>query len=582
MAQQAQYTAEELARIDQLRREIAAEEAALQPQPLPSEADEAGKRLLMTAGKAGAVIVGEAGGAAMGQKAGLPLAPYTAGLSVPIGGAIGGLVGYETTARAMGEDPTMLRRLQAAGMGMIPFAPEARLAAATAGAVMPRVTGREVAEAAGRMGVGTAIATEAPKLATGDKINLPDVALSFLAGAGSGGVGRFTGATTASSAVPGRPSVGPAVAAGPSKQAAAAAIEEAQNLTRDAQLRNWQAVGGVLDPRQFNPGMVTRAVEKAIGEPQIVLEEIRKINLAKVGEVARREVGLPANAELTVDAFAARRKELGQAYEAVRNISPAADRALDKLQVARDEMRRAWRQWKSAKDANLGTTPKLLNEAQQASQVVDTLETRLETIVKNSGRTSLYDALTQARPQLSKLYTVESAVERGSNIVDPSVLGQMHNWRPDYLTDGLRMIAEVYNTQKNAMGTQLVREMARERRLAVPAVMRIGAGAGIGAQFPPVFGVPGAVVGGVVGGLAGQTATDIASDVMRRTLLPFMTGQGGGVLGPAAQRFQNVYGMPQYGTNVPSALSLFLAKSGGPAYLQAEGMANQQQPVPYR
>jgi len=578
MAEKAEYTAEELARMEQLRREIAAEESSSSLQRLPSEAEEGRKRLLIAAGKVGATIVSEAGGAAIGQKAGVPLAPYTFGMSVPIGGAIGGLVGYETATRSLGEDPTMLGRLRAAGMGAIPFAPEARLATAAVGEVIPRVTGRELVESAGRMGAANVAATVGSQMAAGEPVSAQDVGISFLAGAGSGGLGRFAGATRASSPVVGRPGAGPSVAVGPSKEAAAAAIEEAQNITRDAQLRNWQAAGGVLDPRQFNPGVVTRAMEKAIGEPQITLEELRRINLAKVGEVARREVGLPVNAELTTDVFAARRKKLGEAYEAVRDVSTTASKTLDKLQASRDEMRRAWRQWKSAKDANLGTTPKLLEDAQEATQMVDTLENRLEAIVKKSGKESLYEALTAARPQLSKLYVVESAVERGPNVVDPSVLGQMHNWRPDYLTDGLRMIAEVYNTQKNAMGTQIVREMARERRLTVPAILRVPAGAALGGQFG---GTPGAIAGGIVGGLMGQTATDVASDVMRRTFLPFMTGTGG-MFGPFATHFQNVYGMPQYATNVPSNLSLFLAKSGGPAGAQMQQFLNQQQSAPSR
>lgn len=578
MAEKAEYTAEELARMEQLRREIAAEEASSSLQRLPSEAEEARKRLLIAAGKAGATIVAEAGGAAMGQKIGVPLAPYTFGMSVPILGAAGGLAGYETATRSLGEEPTMLGRLRAAGMGAIPFAPEARLATAAAGEVIPRVTGREVAEAAARMGAANVAATAVPQMVAGEPVTAQDLGISFLAGAGSGGLGRFVGATRASSPVSGRPGAGPAVAVGPSKEAAAAAIEEAQNITRDAQLRNWQAAGGVLDPRQFNPGVVTRAMEKAIGEPQITLEELRRINLAKVGEVARREVGLPVNAELTTDVFAARRKQLGEAYEAVRDVSTTASKTLDKLQVARDEMRKAWRQWKTAKDANLGTTPKLLEDAQEATQMVDNLENRLEGIVKKSGKESLYQSLTAARPQLSKLYVVESAVERGPNVVDPSVLGQMHNWRPDYLTDGLRMIAEVYNTQKNAMGTQIVREMARERRLAVPAVLRVPAGAALGGQFG---GTPGAIAGGIVGGLMGQTATDVASDVMRRTFLPFMTGTGG-MFGPFATHFQTAYGMPQYATNVPSNLSLFLAKSGGPAGAQVQQFLNQQQAAPSR
>jgi hypothetical protein len=571
MASKPQYTAEELAEIQRLEAEIAAEEAALAENKIPGEADEARKRLLAAATRAGVQIISEAGGAAVGQKAGLPLAPYTFGMSVPIGGAIGGLAGYESAMRATGQDPTMLGRLQAAAMGAIPFAPEARLAATAAGNVA-RVTAPEVMGSAARMAGATGAATVAPKLAMGEELQATDV-IPAATGGLTAGLARFAGATTASSTIPGREGGGMVRAAGPSKEAAAAAIEQAQNISRDAQLRNWQAVGGVLDPRRFNPGMVTRAMEKTIGEPQVVLEELRRINMAKVGEVARQEMGLPVTAELTVDVLTARRNQLGQAYEAVRNIGPAAERALDRLQDARDIMRRSWRAWRSAKDANKGTTPDLLDAAEQATQTVEMLENRLETVVRRSGNQALYDSIVAARPQLSKIWIVDSALDRGPNMVDPSVLGQIHNSSPRLLTDGLRMIAEVYNTQKDAFGTQMVREMARERRLAVPAILRVPAAVSLGAQFA---GTPGAIAGGVAGALAGQTATDIASDVMRRQMLPFMTGTGG----PLAQRFQSVYGQPQYGTNVPSALSLFLAKTGSPSGLQLQQFLQSQQAAP--
>ena len=572
MATAPQYTAEELAEIQRLEAEIAAEESRLKGDKLPGEADDVRKRILAAAGRAGMQIVSEAGGAALGQKAGLPLAPYTFGLSVPIGGAIGGLAGYEAAMRASGEDPTMLGRLQAAGLGAIPFAPEARLATSAAGNIA-RVTAPEVLESAGRMGGATLAATVAPKVAAGEELSAIDL-IPAAGGAASSAMARIAGAATATSTIPGRPGLGTVAAAGPSKEAAAAAIERSQNISRDAQLRNWQAAGGVLDPRRFNPGMVTRAMEKAVGEPQIVLEELRRVNMAKVGEVARNELGLPVSSQLTVDTLAKRRKELGDAYEAVRNISPSAEKALDKLQDARDVMRRSWRAWRAAKDANKGTTPDLLDKAEQATQTVELLENRLETIVQRSGNTALYDNLTAARPQLAKIWVIDSALDRGPNIVDPSVLGQIHNASPNLLTDGLRMIAEVYNTQSDAFGSKMIREMARERRLAVPALLRIPAGAALGQQ---IAGPMGAVAGGIAGGLAGQTTTDIASEALRRQVLPFITGTGTGLIeGPLTRRFQTAYGMPQYGTNVPSTLSLFLAKSGAPAGMQAQQFLSQQ------
>lgn len=567
------YTAEELAEMERLRAEIAAQRAQAEVKDLPSESEEARKRLLVAAKNAGIRIVSEATGAAVGQKAALPLAAYTFGMSVPIGGAIGGLAGYEAAMRATGEEPTMLGRLQAAGMGAIPFAPEARLATGTAGA-MARVTGQEMAESAARMGAATGAAAIAPKIATGEKLEATDV-LPFIGGAGAGAAARFAGAATASGEIAGREARGaiPA-AAGPSAEAASAKIQQARFVDRDSQLRNWLAVGGVLDPKQFNPNIVTRTVERAVGESEVALEQLRKINMAKVGDVIRNEIGLGAADQLTIDVLAARRKELGQVYEAVRSISPSAEKALDKLQDARDFMRKSWRAWKSAKDQNKGTSPDLLETAQDATQTVNMLEDRLATIVKRSGNTPLYNDLVAARPQLAKIWVADSALDKGPNLVDPSVLGQIHNATDNLLTDGMRMIAEVYNTQRQAFQTTGVREAARERRLPLG-----GLGATAGAYYGgQMGGAPGAVAGAIAGGVAGQTMTDVASSNLRRLMLPFMTGSATTPgLAWLSQRYQNVYGIPQYGTNVATPLSLFLAKTGGPSGVELQQFLAQQQ-----
>jgi hypothetical protein len=94
MANTPRLTAEEQAELVRLQNEIAAEEAAMRGNELPSESDAMRKRILDAAKRAGVQITYEAGGAAVGQKAGLPLAPYTLGLSVPVMGALGGAAGY--------------------------------------------------------------------------------------------------------------------------------------------------------------------------------------------------------------------------------------------------------------------------------------------------------------------------------------------------------------------------------------------------------------------------------------------------------------------------------------------------------
>jgi hypothetical protein len=567
MATTPRLTAEEQAELVRLQNEIAAEEAAMRGNELPSESDSMRKRILDAAKRAGIQITGEAGGAAVGQKIGLPLAPYTFGLSVPVGGAIGGLAGYEAAMMASGEEPTKLGRLQAAAMGLIPFAPEARLAATAAGN-LARVTAPELARSASAMGGLTLGATVAPKLATGEELTRMDL-IPAVGGAVSGATGRFIGATTAASGIPGRPTTQAARAAGPSEEAATAAIRRSQNLDRDAQMRNWIAAGGVLDPKQSNPSVVTRTLERSVGESQVVLDELRRINNAKAGELARQQIGMDVAMQLTPDNFKVVRDSLAKAGEDIANLNATAKTTYKDLQAARDEMRRAWRSWRSARDANMGSTPKLLAEAKAATDEVNRLDSELLKAASSARRVDLYNNFEASRPKMAALYTVESATIPGANALDASVIYGIHEANPKYLTDQLRMIAEVYGAQKSVFGK--VTEGAATKRLPL-GTSAIGSGLG-GAYGFQAAGAPGAAAGAVVGGLAGGAVGSAISEPMQRRLLEFITGTSG----PLARGFQRAGGIPRYGTNVPSDLSLFLAKTGGPAGLQLQQFLEQEQ-----
>jgi len=572
MATNRKYTAEEQAEIIRLQNEIAAEEAAMRANELPSESDEMRKRILAAAGNAGIQIAYEAGLAGIGQKIGIPLAPYTLGMSVPIGGAIGGALGYYGGMLQRGEAPTTLGAFQAAGMGSIPFAPEARLAATAAGNIA-RVTAPEVLSSAGRMAGATAAATVAPKLAMGEEVTAMDL-IPAAGGAVSGATARLAGATTAASGIPGRPTTEMARAAGPSKEAASAVIRRSQNLDRDAQMRNWIAAGGVLDPKQSSPSVVTRTMERSVGESQVMLDELRRINNAKAGELARQQIGMDVAMQLTPDNFKVVRDNLGQAYDDVAAINTTAKKTYKDLQAARDDMRRAWRSWRSARDANMGSTPRLLDDAKAATEAVDKLDLKLMDIAKKAGRKDLYDTLQATRPKMAALYTVESATIPGANALDPSVIHGIREVSPKYLSDQLLMIAEVYGAQPSVFGK--VTEAAATRRIPLGA-STIGAGLG-GTYGFQAGGAPGAAAGALLGTLAGGTVGNAISEPMQRRLLEFMSGSSGYF----SRGFQRAAGVPQYGTNVPSNLSLFLAKSGAPAGVQIQQFLEQQQMAPAR
>ena len=532
------------------------------PEALTSESDKFRGRLLSELEKAGIKIAGEAGGAAVGQKAGMlagaPLAPFTFGAAPLIGGAIGGftggMAGYEATTRGLGETPTMRGRLQAGLMGAIPFAPEARMLGAAG--QLAKVTGREMLESAGKYGLANAGAVIAPAAITGemDKLTPSEVALAGVGGAAGGAAARYGGAATSGSAIAGRKSGGPQIAVGPSEEAASSLIAKRQNLARDQDMINWELLGGINDARIVNPNKMTRAVQSIAGESDEATRVIREINTTKAGEVARREVGIAADAPFSLDVLKARSQEIKTVYGEIKSVNPSAKTKVEAVDDARDVMRRTWKIWREAKDSNKGTTPVLLERAKRSTANVEKLENQLDSILVRANRPDLSQRLSEARPQLSKIAVLEQAVEPGLRTLDISVLGDLQKAAPGLLTDDLALLARIYNIQEGAFeATKAIQASGRNMR-------NVGAGLGgsVGATGGYLMGGPagagiGAATGAVVGGAVGKIASGVASNAL--------TGQGGGIAGA----FQRGLSTPQYQTNVPSNLSLFLAKSGAPA-----------------
>ena len=543
------------------------------PESPTSESDKFRGRLLSELEKAGIKIAGEAGGAAIGQKAGMlagaPLAPFTFGaaplIGAAIGGFTGGMAGYEATTRGLGEEPTMRGRLQAGLMGSIPFAPEARMLVG-AGGQLAKVTGREMLESAGTQGVANLGAVLAPAAITGemDKLTPAEVALVTAGGAAGGAGARYAGAATSGSAVAGRKYAGEELAVGPSEKAASSLIAKRQMMGRDQDMINWELLGGINDARIVNPNKMTRAVQSIAGESDEATRVIREINTTKAGEVARREVGIAADAPFSLDVLKARSQEIKNVYGEIKSVNRSAKTKVEAVDDARDVMRRTWKIWREAKDSNKGTTPVLLERAKRSTANVEKLENQLDSILVKANRPDLSQRLSEARPQLSKIAVLEQAVQPGLRTLDISVLGDLQKAAPGLLTDDLALLARIYNIQEGAFeATKAIQASGRNMR-------NVGAGLGgsVGATSGYLMGGPagagiGAATGAVVGGAVGKIASGVASNAL--------TGQGGGIAGA----FQRGLSTPQYGTNVPSNLSLFLAKSGAPTAGQAQAFIDR-------
>lgn len=114
--------------------------------------------------------------------------------------------------------------------------------------------------------------------------------------------------------------VGSLLSAGASKvvQAVrnATATRAAANAGTDAAATAAQAAGYTLPPTEINPSMINSALEGLSGKVKTA-QSASTTNQTVTNNLAQRELGLPANVPITVDALKAIRQQAGQAYDAV-------------------------------------------------------------------------------------------------------------------------------------------------------------------------------------------------------------------------------------------------------------------------
>lgn len=503
-------------------------------------------------------VAGEAGMAALGQKAGMALAPVTAGLSIPVLGGAGGLAGYEATQRMKGEEPTMRGRLQAIGMGAIPFAPEARLAGAGATAAL-RATPREIAKTAGQQAAMVAGVAQAAKAGAGEGLLAPEeAAVALAAGAGGGAAARATGR--------GVSGVGEKARVASSAEAAEAARLQAQRLERDEALAAWQALGGVNDPVQQTPGLISKSMERAAGGRGAVTNKLKEINNRLTDDLFRSESGLATDSQLNLNTLRERRFQLNAEYKPIASL-PGGDTALENLQRARKESSLAWKKWADDQRSGRQSDPDLLKAAKNAQDAMDTAEDAVANLASKHGSPDLYDRLLAARKQQSMIHVGEAALNNAAQTLDSKIIGKIYEESPRLLTGGLRLIGQIANIQPQAMG-EFIRETSSSGRGVMSPIVQAGIGGTIGYQ---AGGLGGAATGAGLG-----MASNVMQDIAAERALQFMTNpavsQRGGQLVPNVLNFQRMMGLPQYQTNVPSNLSLFLSRTGASPTLQGAGV----------
>jgi hypothetical protein len=102
--------------------------------------------------------------------------------------------------------------------------------------------------------------------------------------------------------------------------AAAKAMEQSRNATRDASLKAGQEIGMVLPPTAVNDTFINRRLEGLAGGPRVGREATLKNNTAG-GAALRKEAGLGPDAALGDDTFAALKNKAAEPYRRIAALS---------------------------------------------------------------------------------------------------------------------------------------------------------------------------------------------------------------------------------------------------------------------
>jgi hypothetical protein len=473
----------------------------------PSGAKEMALGLADTLASAGM----EASGAALGGAIGaFPLLSVpTAGLSIPIGAGLGAIGGYLAKEYGHGREPTYGGATEAGIMGATPIG-------ALAGAGTKQVISEGAKQVASSLAGTTAKTLIDERRVPTDK----EAALSAAGAIFGTGLGRATATTklTASQEL--------------------AVKRQSQQAETDEALRMWQALGGVTDPVQANPSAVTHMVE-AVGGKTAIAGQATLRNTLAAGDIARSQIGLEPNSPLTNKTLNLLREQVSGVYDRISSINSRAESLIDRLGTTREQARNYWREYGS------NNSVEALNNARKLDGVSDTIEKSLEKIV-NKVDPNLMSQFIEARRTLSQIHVVQSALTGPeTGLLNPKVIGKIHDVNPGLLTDGLRAIGAAANIQPQIMGPYVRLPSGTSNAVANAAVT-----AGIASLSSPAL-----AAGFVVSRLTNINPANILSK---------------------SNTYQNIMGIPRYQSGPTQNVSNFLMQTSRAAGQQPNQQQDQQ------
>jgi hypothetical protein len=304
--------------------------------------------------------------------------------------------------------------------------------------------------------------------------------------------------------------------------AAGAPAENPLNSVRDSTLAEGQAVGYKLPPNEVNPSTLNKVLGSVAGKAD-VKAGIIKDNQLTTNTVAAKAIGLDPAEPITPEALKQAAAPENQVYAQVAALSPDAAYALDEFKQARSDASAYWKEY--GRSLSVETQKKAIAAGSDA----DIWEQLLAQEAASKGQPQLAAQFTQARVNLAKIHTVDSALNEATGNVSAPVIGRMFDaGKP--LTDGLDTIGKF--NQAFPLYTREAESTAGTgvSKLAIPEAV---GGAIAGNHFA---GIPGAIAGG-------------AAPFLRPAV------QAGLLSNP----YQSMFAQPNYG-NVPAGMAQNLAR----------------------
>lgn len=272
----------------------------------------------------------------------------------------------------------------------------------------PQTPGQRILDMAVQAGVGTAIAPAA---------GIAGVAKNLAMGAVSGTAAGLTKEATGSDLA--------AVAAGVAAPLLAHAMVGSKanapiinNPVKSATLKEAQAAGYVVPPSQVKPSFTTNKLEGIAGKAA-VRQEASIRNQDVTNQLAAKAIGLPPETQITEGILNSVRAEAGQAYQAVADLSPTAESALNKLREVRQQATLYFKHYDRSAD------PASLTKAKNLNAEGTLLEYQLEREARTSGHPELIPDLKQARSLIARTHDIERALNIGDGNISARVIGRM-------------------------------------------------------------------------------------------------------------------------------------------------------------